>query len=253
MKHAENEILELFISESSDLLKAWESFSLELERNQDPGIFDELFRIAHSLKGFGQNASLAEVSKLIHLIEEFVLGLRDQRIECDIQAVDILLDFKDVLSNWISEIRYDKNFIVEHRNLSLEISRQLDSASKPKPDLQYAGNILIVDRQDQFTQLVKCLLDFKYEVVLSHSNADALSALKKVKPVLVIVEIKTVNIDGLRIIQDIRQQSSVPIIAYSKLFTNEFAKAKAAGANATLQKDDNVSYITMTVEKLLEP
>ena len=252
MKHAENEILELFISESFDLLKAWESFSLELERNHDPGIFAELFRLAHSLKGFGLNAGLKEISKLVHQVEEFVLALRDQKIPCDLQAVDILLDFKDLLDSWIYEIRYDKSYVSDYKGLSSRISDMLLEASEPEVPETAAPAILLVDRRDQFTQLVKCLLDYKYEVILAHTDSDALEKFSALNPVLIITEIRAANINGVKFIQDVRKESRVPILAYSKLFANEFAKAKAAGANATLQKEDNVSQITIAVEKLLQ-
>ena len=252
MKHAENEILELFISESSDLLKAWESFSLELERNQETGIFGELFRIAHSLKGFGLNAGLKEISKLVHQVEELVLALRDHKIPCDLQAVDILLDFKDLLDSWIYEIRYDKNYVIDYKSLSSRISDLLMEASESGVIENSAPAILLVDRKDQFTQLVKCLLDYKYEVVVSHSNDEALETFKQIEPVLIVVEIRAANINGLQLIQEIRKSSKIPIIAYSKLFANEFAKAKSVGANATLQKADNLSQITIAVEKLLK-
>ncbi|MFK7827005.1 MAG: Hpt domain-containing protein [Oligoflexales bacterium] len=252
MKHAENEILELFISESSDLLKSWESFSLELERNQEAGILGELFRIAHSLKGFSLNAGLKEISKLVHQVEEFVLALRDQKISCDLQAVDILLDFKDLLDNWIYEIRYDKNYVSDYKVLSNRISDILQEASESNVVEKSAPAILLVDRKDQFTQLVKCLLDYKYEVILSHSNSEAEKAFNENDPVLVVVEVRAANINGIQFIQEIRKTSSIPIVAYSKLFANEFPKARAAGANTTLQKDDNVSQITIAVEKLLK-
>ena len=100
---------------------------------------------------------------------------------------------------------------------------------------------------------MKCLLDYKYDVIVSHSNGDALEKFAELNPILIISEIRAANINGLQFIEEIRSVSKVPIIAYSKLFANEFPKARAAGANATLQKNDNVSQITITVEKLLQP
>src|ERR1700682_156534 len=91
-----------FLAESAEGLQRMEQTLLAAEN--DPGnadLLDELFRIAHTIKG---NASLLEFSDLAgfaHAVEDVLEAVRGRQITLSADLASLLLDAVDVLRTLI--------------------------------------------------------------------------------------------------------------------------------------------------------
>ena len=69
--------LELFVQEATEHLEAMGRLVLELEgAGLEPGRIDELFRLAHSIKGSAAAIDLVSITALAHELEEIFTRLR---------------------------------------------------------------------------------------------------------------------------------------------------------------------------------
>lgn len=83
--------LGLFVQETTEHLEAMGRLVLELERSGlEPGRIDELFRLAHSIKGSAAAIDLLPVARLAHELEELFTGLRGRRGTTPAAAVELL-------------------------------------------------------------------------------------------------------------------------------------------------------------------
>jgi len=73
-------------------------------------------------------------------------------------------------------------------------------------------SILVVDDEQPVRELLKRILEEEYDVVLAGNGKEALDKFKGTKPDLIISDIKMPEIDGLRLLEGIREESDTPVI-----------------------------------------
>lgn len=92
------EIQEEFLKESLSLVERFESVLLNTEFLQKDHI-DELFRVAHSIKGGAAAVELFEISKLTHQFEDYLSQFRSGHKKIETRDTTLLLSFSDLLRN----------------------------------------------------------------------------------------------------------------------------------------------------------
>lgn len=121
------------------------------------------------------------------------------------------------------------------------------------------ARILIVDDEVSIVVLLADILDDAgYETAQTYGGRDALRLFREFQPDLVITDIVMHAMDGILLIQNLRQiNSTVPIIALSGQAPDKgqsyLDQALGAGANCTLQKPFRNKDLLETIEKLLSP
>ena len=73
-------------------------------------------------------------------------------------------------------------------------------------------SILVVDDEQHVRILLKRILEEEYDVKLAENGRDALDKFKRIKPDLIISDIKMPEIDGLQLLEGIREESNIPVI-----------------------------------------
>jgi DNA-binding response OmpR family regulator len=73
-------------------------------------------------------------------------------------------------------------------------------------------SILVVDDEQHVRVLLKRILEEEYDVILAENGKEALDKFKGTKPDLIISDIKMPEIDGLQLLEDIREESNIPVI-----------------------------------------
>jgi DNA-binding response OmpR family regulator len=73
-------------------------------------------------------------------------------------------------------------------------------------------SILVVDDEQHVRELLKRILEEEYDVILANNGKEALEKFKGEKPDLIISDIRMPEIDGLQLLQDIREESNIPVI-----------------------------------------
>lgn len=112
--------------------------------------------------------------------------------------------------------------------------------------------ILVVDDEESIRLLYKGELeDEGYEVILASSGGEALELFDKVQPDLVTLDIKMPGMDGLKVLEKIRERSvEVPVIlctAYGE-FRRDFT---SWASDAYIVKSSNLTELKQKIRELL--
>lgn len=100
-----SQYLQMFIEESKDNLQNLNENLLKLEAApHDMQILNEIFRVAHTLKGMAGTMGFIKMQKLTHNIENVLSEIRNDRITVNSNMVDILFKCLDALENYVEEI-----------------------------------------------------------------------------------------------------------------------------------------------------
>ncbi|NMA65989.1 MAG: chemotaxis protein CheA [Clostridiaceae bacterium] len=101
-----NQYLDIFVEETKEHLQQLNTSLLQLEKNnKDKAVLNEIFRVAHTLKGMAGTMGFTKMQTLTHHMEDVLDSLRKERIVVDTAMVDILfkcLDALEVYANTVS-------------------------------------------------------------------------------------------------------------------------------------------------------
>lgn len=98
-------LLNIFVTESSDIILQLEDDVLELENDpQNPDLINSIFRSFHTVKGNAGMLGLGELKDFTHQIENLFLRIRKQEINADEDIITIILDSIDILKDFIHNI-----------------------------------------------------------------------------------------------------------------------------------------------------
>ncbi|HBE80224.1 MAG TPA: hypothetical protein DDW65_20960 [Firmicutes bacterium] len=100
----------LFINETHDQLERFSEIMLNWDSNQeDPQkTINELFRIAHNIKGASGMMGLNVLKDAVHMVEDLFDAIRKEKIELDSELVDSLLKFADDVLLYIENGQWDQ-------------------------------------------------------------------------------------------------------------------------------------------------
>jgi two-component system chemotaxis sensor kinase CheA len=131
----------LFISDSSDQIDQIESGLLQLERGEaDPGVVNEVFRAAHTLKGSAGAIGHARMQGLTHAMEDILGALRSGTIPELGDLADPLLATIDILRDLLREVSAGHT-LADPSDLTSELRARLAVAtgSAPGPSPESGG------------------------------------------------------------------------------------------------------------------
>ncbi|MBI5310076.1 MAG: Hpt domain-containing protein [Actinobacteria bacterium] len=101
----DSEYVELFLAEARENLETLNTAVVAIEANPaDRETLDQIFRVAHSVKGMAATMGYDAVAGLTHAMEDVFSLLRERTGGIDRVAVDVLFDCLDMLSKMVSEI-----------------------------------------------------------------------------------------------------------------------------------------------------
>ena len=100
-----SQYLEIFIEENKEHLQSLNQSLLQLEKNPgDRPTLNEIFRVAHTIKGMAGTMGFNKMSKLTHDMENVLHALRNDEIEITADLVDILFKCLDALEGYTANI-----------------------------------------------------------------------------------------------------------------------------------------------------
>ncbi len=98
--------LELFLSESSELLSAMNASLVSLEKNTgDKECLNEIFRSVHTLKGIAATMGYETITAVAHEMETFLDQLRQGKVTADKTTMDNLFAWCDTLEKKVEAVR----------------------------------------------------------------------------------------------------------------------------------------------------
>jgi two-component system chemotaxis sensor kinase CheA len=106
-----HEFIQCFADEASDSLQRWEVICFELSKGPQPALYQELFRIAHNLKGGSHSVGLSQYGDFIHKVEDGITLLRDAKLQLESKQLELLLRAHQLLSEWTRELKSDPQWV----------------------------------------------------------------------------------------------------------------------------------------------
>jgi two-component system chemotaxis sensor kinase CheA len=102
---------ELFIDESKERLNSLDDNILKLEKDpSDANILDEIFRVAHTLKGMAAAMGFKDIAELTHHMEDILDIIREGKAEINDNVISVLFDCRDVLFQRVEDIEENNEF-----------------------------------------------------------------------------------------------------------------------------------------------
>jgi len=99
------EYLELFIEESKEQLQRLNQYLLEIESSPDNiNSINEIFRVAHTLKGMAGTMGFKSISSLTHSMENTLDSIKSQKLKPAKNVTDLLFQCLDALESLLEKI-----------------------------------------------------------------------------------------------------------------------------------------------------
>lgn len=100
-----NQYLEIFIEETKEHLQSLNQSLLQLEKKpDDTTMLNDIFRVAHTLKGMSGTMGFTKMARLTHDMEDVLHALRSNEIKVTTKLVDLLFKCLDALENYTNKI-----------------------------------------------------------------------------------------------------------------------------------------------------
>lgn len=144
------EIIDDFIVESNELIEKVVQDIVEIEKNPEDEIVNEIFRAVHTIKGTSSFLGFNTLSNLSHKAEDVLGRIRKKEMEPDADIADTLLEALDLMKLMIEDIREKgaEDRDVSHTLKKLEILNKADSRKKLGEILVDEGVISNKEREE---------------------------------------------------------------------------------------------------------
>lgn len=105
-----NQYLDIFIEESKEHLQSMNQILLKLENNHgDIDMINEIFRVAHTIKGMAGTMGYTHTAHLTHEMENALQLVRSGEIEINASIIDVLFQCLDKLEKYVLEVETKGN------------------------------------------------------------------------------------------------------------------------------------------------
>lgn len=100
-----SQYLEVFIEETKEHLLSLNQCLLKMEMNpKDASMLDEIFRVAHTLKGMSGTMGFNRMSRLTHDMEDVLQALRNGEIKVSTKLIDSMFKCLDALESYTAMV-----------------------------------------------------------------------------------------------------------------------------------------------------
>ncbi len=147
--------LEIFIEETKEHLQSLNQCLLEMEKNpNDTSLLNEIFRVAHTIKGMAGTMGFSRMARLTHDMEDILQALRNNEVKINSDLVDLLFKCLDALESYTT-------MIVETGNEGIEDN---------EPIINALSKVLMNESGAAQTQNTVALPDKVEETVSNQTN-----------------------------------------------------------------------------------
>ncbi len=100
-----NQYSGIFMEESREHLQSMNDILMQLENSPDNmDYLNEIFRIAHTLKGMSATMGYSNMANLTHEMENILDDIRNRKIDVNIEVIDLLFECLDELERYVYNI-----------------------------------------------------------------------------------------------------------------------------------------------------
>jgi chemosensory pili system protein ChpA (sensor histidine kinase/response regulator) len=121
------EVLSYFAPEAQEYVESLEAQLLRLEKDQhNADVINQLFRTAHTLKGSAYTVGFQSLGDLMHYVEDFMMAVREGRIQILPRHTDVLLRSIDVVRLLMRRDPTSRDMLRHRYAVAMEGLKQLD-------------------------------------------------------------------------------------------------------------------------------
>lgn len=122
--------INLFVDESRENLLALNEYLLELEKGAgDLKILNDIFRVAHTLKGMSATMGFSSIADLTHEMENLLDFLRNAQLAVTVETIDVLFLCLDALEILVENVVSNNNREVDTINLMYRLKKLIKIGS----------------------------------------------------------------------------------------------------------------------------
>lgn len=137
MDDFEKELKLGFLEEAGQLLSDVERCYLDLESNPaDISIIDQIFRVAHNLKGSSKAVGFDEMGAFAHEFESLLLKLKNQELQPSSELVSLLLRCNDHIAVMVNSLKDDMSSTFDSTGLLQEIEAAMQGKLSQSSDIK---------------------------------------------------------------------------------------------------------------------
>ncbi|MGL4849666.1 MAG: chemotaxis protein CheA [Clostridium sp.] len=113
-----SQYMTMFLEESMDNLQTLSESLLELEKSpEDVEILNQIFRVAHTIKGMAATMGFTDIAELTHKMEDVLSDFRDGKMKVTPIVVTVLFDCLDTLEKMIDIVREEGEGTIEIKDI----------------------------------------------------------------------------------------------------------------------------------------
>ena len=147
-----SQYLTMFLEESMENLQTLNESLLELEQNpNDVDKLNEIFRVAHTIKGMAATMGFTDLAELTHKMEDVLSEFREGKLKVTQDVVTVLFDCLDTLEKMVSNVEEGSDEKVEMQGIIdrlISISEN-DEVKDTKKDLANTKKSEKTEKQDE--------------------------------------------------------------------------------------------------------
>lgn len=139
MSNIDQELLNCFCDEASDLLVKWESICIKIEKateEEKKPIYDELFRAAHNLKGSSRAVGLDAFGDFVHKIEDGISLLKSGESIANQEVIAALFAAQSMLMEWITSYKSGEEFKKDYKVFIIDYTSKFKGGQAPATQQQ---------------------------------------------------------------------------------------------------------------------
>ena len=191
-----SQYMSMFLEESMENLQILNESLLNLE--QEPKNIDKLnqiFRVAHTIKGMAATMGFSNIAELTHKMEDVLSEFREGKLDVTRNVVTVLFDCLDTLEKMISNIEQGNEEVVDIKNIinSLEsISNMDNNIQNVKSDvyIELDKKEEIINLNEYDVSIIKQAISNAYNAISIDISLRKDTLLKSARAFLIVQELE---------------------------------------------------------------
>ena len=132
-----SQYMSMFLEESLDNLQTLNESLLELEQNpEDIDKVNEIFRVAHTIKGMAATMGFTDLAELTHKMEDVLSEFREGELKVTSDVVTVLFDCLDTLEKMVDNVQEGSDEKVDIEGIMAKLAEIKENGNKPTNDVQ---------------------------------------------------------------------------------------------------------------------
>jgi two-component system chemotaxis sensor kinase CheA len=107
----EDAMVKTFLEEALENLALWEVTCLNIENMNEQEAFNQLFRLAHNLKGSSLSVGLKQFGDYIHKVEELMTYVKKGEVQFNTDILNLFFEIHSLANDWILSLQQNHQFI----------------------------------------------------------------------------------------------------------------------------------------------